>query len=421
MNKFLKVLAQEVVPAQGCTEPIAVAFAVSVAAEQIDGDAQKIELLVSGNILKNALGVGIPGTGRIGIDIAALLGAVIKNSSKKLEILCDLSAEQLAAAEALLAQKILTVALKKDTTEKLYIEAIVTSGAQVGRCIVTKEHTNIALIEKNGKIVFEKPQTTTGGNDGHEELSIAEIYNYAITAPFEEIKFILDGARMNKAVSDEGLRGDYGLRVGKALRGQLNGDILKNSTANEIVSAACAASDARMDGCAMPIMTTAGSGNHGISATLPAIALAEKLGKTEEELARAIIISDLISIHIKSFMGRLSPLCGAAIAGGTGSACAMIYLMGGGLSEMNLAINSMLSNHTGMICDGAKTTCALKIATGTQAAVLCATLAMNGIAPSEKDGIICRDPEDTIRSVGKLVSIGMPNLDPTILDLMLDK
>ncbi len=171
----------------------------------------------------------------------------------------------------------------------------------------------------------------------------------------------------------------------------------------------------------MPIMTTAGSGNQGISCTVAATALAQRLGKSDEELARALVLSDLITIHIKSYMSRLSPLCGSAIAGGTGSCCALVYLMGGNLHQVECAIQSMLANHMGMICDGAKTTCALKIATGIQSAVLCATLAMQGISPCEKEGIVCCDVEKTIRGVGRLANEGVADLDPTILDVMLSK
>lgn len=420
MHKFIEVLHNEVVPAQGCTEPIAVAYAVSIAAEQLEGKAEKIELYLSGNIVKNALGVGIPGTGRTGIDIAALLGAVIRRSDKKLEILCDMKPEQLAEAEELLEKKILTVSLKKDTPEKLYIEAVAHGGGHTGRCVVVKSHTNVVLIEKDGVVSFEKQEAASAEEENHVEMSVREIYDFATTVPFEEIAFILEGARMNKAVSDEGLRGDYGLQVGKALMGGLGG-LMEENCGCSIAAAAAAASDARMDGCAMPIMTTAGSGNQGISCTVAATALAQRLGKSDEELARALVLSDLITIHIKSYMSRLSPLCGSAIAGGTGSCCAMVYLMGGKLEQIERAIQSMLADHTGMICDGAKTTCALKIATGIQAAVLCATLAMRDICPCDKEGIVCCDVEKTIRGVGRLANEGVSNLDPTILDVMLHK
>ncbi|WP_458862837.1 L-cysteine desulfidase family protein [Acidaminobacterium chupaoyuni] len=420
MHKFIEVLNKEVVPAQGCTEPIAVAYAVSIASEQVEGEIESVQLYLSGNIVKNALGVGIPGTGMTGIDIAALLGAVIKRSDKKLEILCDMTPEQLEKANALLEKKVLRMALA-DSPEKLYVQAVVKTNQGTGRCILQKEHTNVILIEKNGEVVFEKKEEATAQSNDHVSMSVDEIYDFAMNAPFDDISFILEGAKMNKAVSNEGLRGDYGLRVGKALKGQLENGFLESNYANEIVAAAAAASDARMDGCAMPIMTTAGSGNQGISCTVAVATLAEKMNKSQEELARALVLSNLITIHVKSGMGRLSPLCGSALAGGCGSSCAMIYLMGGTLEQMKLAINTMLANQTGMICDGAKTTCALKIASGMQAAVLATTLALNGIAPCCKEGIVCKDVEDTIKGLGKIATTGIPNLDPTILDVMLHK
>ena len=419
MHEYLDLLHREVVPAQGCTEPIAVAYATAIAAEQVAGTPEKIHLLLSGNIVKNAMGVGIPGTGQVGIDIAALLGAVLKRSDKQLEILTGMTPEALAQAEVLMKQQILTVSLK-DTPEKLYIEALVESGGHSGRCVIAKGHTNVVRIEKDGQAVFEKPEESAASKKNHVELSVKAIYEFATTVAFDEISFLLEGAKMNKAVSDEGLRGNYGLQVGKALAGNLGG-LLEQSYGNGIAAAAAAASDARMDGCPMPIMTTAGSGNQGISCTVAATVLAEKLGKSQEELARALTISNLITVHIKSFMGRLCPLCGAAIAGCTGSCCAMVYLMGGQLVQIEEAIKNMLANHTGMICDGAKTTCAMKIATGINAALLSATLAMKNVCPCEKEGIVCADVEETIRGIGKLVIEGASDLDPTVLDIMLHK
>lgn len=420
MHKYIEVLHKEVAPAQGCTEPIAVAYAVSIAAEQLEGPAEQIQLNLSGNIVKNALGVGIPGTGRTGIDIAALLGAVIRRSDKKLEILNGMTEQQLKEAEALLEKKILKVSLKEDTTERLYIEAIVTGGGHQGRCVIQRSHTNVTLVEKDGVASLKVEPQAAGQAEDHVEMSVKEIYEFATTIPFEQISFLLEGAKMNLAVSAEGLRGDYGLRVGKALSGQL-GSLIQPTLGGQLAAAAAAASDARMDGCAMPVMTTGGSGNQGISCTVAAATLAEKLGSSEEQLARALAISDLVTVHIKSYMGRLSPLCGSGIAGAAGSCCAMIHLMGGSLPQMEKGIQMILANHMGMICDGAKTTCALKIATGIQAAVLCATLAMEDVCPCEKEGIVCQDVEDTIRGVGQLSNQGIPQLDPTILQVMLNK
>lgn len=419
MERLLEILHKEVVPAQGCTEPIAVAYAVAVAAKQIEGELVSITLDLSGNIIKNAMGVGIPGTGRTGIDIAALLGAVVRRPEKELEILSDLSEEELAAAEALLEKNLLKMTLS-ESSEKLYIDAFVKTTGGSARCIVAQEHTNVVRIEKDGAVIFEKAQET-GEEGGNDALSVEEIFDFAMHVPLEKIAFLLEGAKMNQDVSQEGLRGDYGLRIGKTLRGQMEKGLLETSLANELISSAAAASDARMDGCAKAVMTTAGSGNQGIACMMPVAELAKKLGHDDEMLARALALSNLMTIHVKSYMGRLSPLCGAAIAGGTGACCGMVYLMGGGLNQVKLAINSMLADHMGMICDGAKTTCALKIATGVNAAVLCATLAMNGISPIDKEGIVFADVEDTIRSIGQLILTGLPGLDSAILDVMLSK
>ena len=226
---------------------------------------------------------------------------------------------------------------------------------------------------------------------------------------------------MNKKVSNEGLKGGYGLQVGNKISSTSKFNLLTSNAANQIIAATAAASDARMDGCTMPIMTTGGSGNQGIACTMPVIELGSILKKSDEDLARALIISNLITIHLKEYMGRLSPLCGAGIAGATGACCGMTYLQGGSLENIKRAINNMLADLSGLICDGAKTTCALKIATATNAAIQCSTLAMNNISPSSKDGIVFDDVEETIKNIAKLVKEGLANTDNTILSIKLAK
>lgn len=421
MVDFVKLLKKEVVPAEGCTEPIAVAYAVSLAAEQLKEEVKQIKLYLSANIIKNALGVGIPGTGKIGIEIAAALGAVIKQSDKKLEVLSNFSQEQLKVADRMVADGVISVA-QKLTREKLYIEAIVKSENHSSRVIVCKEHTNVILIELDKEKLFEQKVSISEDEEETETgLTVENIYDFATTAPFEEISFILNCVEMNRKVSREGLKGGYGLQVGNKIGNADQGNFLMNNATLRIMSATSAASDARMDGCPLSIMTTAGSGNQGIACTLPVIELAKMLEVSDEKLARALVISDLIVIHIKEYMGRLSPLCGAGIAGGTGACCGMTYLQGGNLENIKYAINNMVATLSGMICDGAKTTCALKIAAGTNAAIQSSTLALSGITPTSKDGIIFDEVEDTVKNIGKLVKEGLTQTDETILSIMLAK
>ena len=253
------------------------------------------------------------------------------------------------------------------------------------------------------------------------DLTIKSIYEFAVNTPFEEIEFILKAADINSKVSEEGLKGGYGLEVGNKIIENKDFNLFTNNMANKIIAATAAASDARMDGCTMTIMTTAGSGNQGIACSMPIVETAKALGKSKEDLARALVISNLITIHLKEYMGRLSPLCGAGIAGATGACCGITYLLGGNLTNIKHAVNNMISDIAGMICDGAKSTCALKIATATNAALQCATLAMNNISPSSKDGIVFGDAEDTIRNIEVLVKEGLSNTDNTILNIMLTK
>ena len=423
MVDHIALLKREVVPAQGCTEPIAVAFAASLAAEQLPAAPLTIELSLSANIIKNALGVGIPGTGMVGIEIAAALGAVVRNSASRLEVLKGFSSEQLEQAKALVAQGAVVVS-QNPTSEQLYIDArLVTADGHVARVVVCRDHTNVVRVEKDGEVVLDKPlslaDTSASGGTG---LTVDNIYEFATTVPFDDIAFLLETVEMNSAVSVEGLAHDYGLEVGKRMgQGSSARGQLLNNMALRLIAATAAASDARMGGCTMSVMTCAGSGNQGLASSLPVIELAHVLGSSDEDLARALAISFLLVIHIKEYMGRLSPLCGSGIAGGTGACCGMTYLQGGNLPEVKCAINNMLATLQGMICDGAKATCALKIAAGTNAAIMSSTLALADIQPSSMDGIVFADAEQTIAHTGKLVSEGFATTDEAILSIMLAK
>lgn len=419
---FIDLLKREVVPALGCTEPIAVAYAVARGREILGEVPENIELLLSANIIKNALGVGIPGTGMIGTDIAATLGAIGGNAKACLEVLKDVNEYHVQEAKKMVESGCVKTKLKH-IDDKLYIEAVCKKGDSYSKVIIKGNHSNIVCEELNGQVLLCK-EGNCGKNDKCEsqesQITVDSIYNFAITAPFEKIEFLLEGAKMNKKVSDEGLKGEYGLQVGKKMS-ESEIKLFTDNLSNKIIAATAAASDARMSGCSLPIMTTAGSGNQGITTTLPSVILAESLGKSEEELARALAISNLITIHMKSYIGRLSPLCGAGIAGATGTCCAITYLLGGELSHIKCAIKNMIADVSGMICDGAKTTCALKIATSVNAAMQCATLALNGIKPAYTDGIIHDDVEQTIKNLANLGLKGMESTDNIILDMMLSK
>lgn len=419
---YIKTLKREVIPSEGCTEPIAIAYAASIASENLDEKIKFINIKLSANVIKNALGVGIPGTGQVGIEIAAALGVVIKKSYKKLTILSNFKKEELEEANKIVKENIINIT-QKDTDKSLYIEVEVIG--EKSKCVVVIEdiHTNVTLIKKDEEILLDKKIDNLNNEEDEDYnlFKIESIYNFAKNCKFEDIKFILESAKMNGKVSAEGLKGGYGLEVGNKIIEKGNFNLFSNDASNKIIAASAAASDARMDGCTMPIMTTAGSGNQGIACSMPVAETAYILKKSDEELARALVLSNLVTIRIKKHMGRLSPLCGAGIAGATGASCGITYLLGGNLQNIKYCINNMLSDVSGMICDGAKQTCALKIATGTNAAIQCANLAMNGITATSNDGIVSQDVEKTIESIEKLIKNGLKNVDNTILDIMLNK
>lgn len=418
---YLKTLKKEVVPSEGCTEPIAIAYAASIAAEHLKGEIKEVNIYLSKNVIKNALGVGIPGTGGVGIEIAAALGISIQKSYKKLTILSNFTEDELKKAKEIVDKNIINIK-QKNTHKALYIEVELLSETSKSKVIIEDTHTNVTLIECDDEIIMDNnSEVSEDLEEDYKLFKIADIYNFAKEADFDDIKFILESAKMNEKVSEEGLKGDYGLQVGSKIIQKGNFNLFSNDASNKIIAASAAASDARMDGCAMPIMTTAGSGNQGIACSIPVAQTARLLDKSEEELARALVLSNLVTIRIKKHMGRLSPLCGAGIAGATGASCGITYLLGGDLENINYCINNMISDLSGMICDGAKETCALKIATGTNAAIQCANLAMNGISATANDGIVAKDVEETIESIETLIQNGFKNVDDTILNIMLEK
>lgn len=420
-RQIIEILKQETIPALGCTEPVACALACARCKEELDGVPDHIEVWVSGNIYKNGMGVGIPGSGMTGLPIAAALGAVCGKTEYGLEVLKEVSAcNHLSVAKELLAQEAVKIFLKEDAPDKLYAEAICRRGNEEVRTVIVHAHTNIILVEKNGESVFRKDyKPLTKESNDRPELSIARIWEFIHRIPVEDIEFVLEGAEMNKAISDEGLKSAYGLQIGKTLKENIDKGLLENDFLNQVLIRATAASDARMDGCEKPVMTNSGSGNQGITVYLPVVVAAERFGSTREQLTRALAMSNLVAAHIHYYMGHLSALCGILIAG-TGAASAITYLMGGTYEQVVNTIKTMCSNLTGMMCDGAKQGCALKVYSGVSAAVQAALLSMKGIK-THNDGIIEDDIERTIRNVGLIGTAGMEQTDKTILNIMCRK
>jgi len=425
-NDYIAIIEKEVVPALGCTEPIAAALASATAAELLGKQPSKIEVYLSQNVLKNGMSVGIPGTGLFGLEIAVAAGAIGGNPGLGLEVLKDLTPEDVEIAQQMIVNGKLKI-IHKEAAEALYIEVIAVSGKESSRVIIKERHDNIVLTEKNGSVIFQKPEKSESGSDEFSSLdetlrtmSEQDIWDFSMNSPLEDISFIMEAALLNTRISDEGLRGDYGLKVGKSINENISRGILQSDLSNDAVKRTASGADARMAGLELPAMSNSGSGNQGITATMPVVAVADKLGSTKEQLIRALILSHLTSIHMKSRMARLSALCGASVAA-TGASCGIVYLLGGVYEHVEYAIKNMVGNVAGMVCDGAKTSCALKVASCVSAGVQGALLAINSISVSEIEGIVEEDIERTINNLGKLGSGGMAETDKMILSIMTSK
>ena len=441
-EKIIALLHREVKPALGCTEPIAVALAVSKAVEIISDNCAsrcpegwrltadfRIDVAVSGNILKNGMGVGIPGTGRVGLPVAAALGAVCGDSRRNLEVLADLTDVAVKRALELVEGQKVTISVA-DTDHLLYVKATVCANGQAqasaevnpqAYAIIEDDHDRIVETCFADRILMssESAAGLSEADEGEETPSVREILDFANNAPFADIAFILEDRTLNLALAREGLAGDYGMSVGKTIR-ENQQEVFGDDFLSFAMGLTAAASDARMAGSTLPAMSNSGSGNQGITASMPVIAYALKYDIDDERLARALILSNLVAIHIKHYLGKLSALCGCVVAS-TGSSCGIVYLQGGGYDAICAAIKNMAGNITGMVCDGAKVGCAMKVASGVSCAVQSAVLALRGTCIPSTDGIIDDDVEKTIRNVGAIGSAGMKHADRMIMDIMLCK
>lgn len=420
-DAVIALIKREVVPAIGCTEPIAVALCVARACELLGSRPEKIEVRLSANILKNAMGVGIPGTGMIGLPIAIALGALVGRSEYGLEVLKDADAEAVEQGKKYIAEKRISVDLKKDIEEKLYIEAEVSVGAHRATAVIAGDHTNFVYLRLDDEVI-EDSRTDGGKCEGDDDvqLTLRRVYDFSMTTPTDDLKFILEARRLNKSAAEQAFRSDYGHSLGKTLRGDREIKLLGDSIFSRIISYTAAACDARMAGAMIPVMSNSGSGNQGITATLPVVVYGEECGATEERMIRALTLSHLTVIYIKQSLGRLSALCGCVVAA-SGSSCGITYLMGGGYDEIAMAVKNMIANLTGMICDGAKPSCALKLASGVSTAVLSAMMAMEHRCVSKLEGIIDEDVDKCIRNLTAIGRDGMNETDELILRIMTDK
>lgn len=423
-NKILKLLRAEVVPSVGCTEPMAVALAVAKSAELLQCVPEHVSARLSGNIIKNAMGVGIPGSGgMVGLPAAIALGAVAGKPENNLEVLGEVTPEDLPAAKKFIEERRFDIRQARGIFEILYIEITATAGEHESKVIIAKEHTHYVYLACDGKAVLDERYTLAKEHDRHHEswLNMQMVYDFATSTPLEQLQFMLEGARMNKNVSQLAFSGDYGLNLGKMLRKEgFEERMLGRSTMPRIVCYTCAACDVRMSGARVPVMSNSGSGNQGIAATMPVLIFAEETQATEAKLVRALALSNLTVIYIKQLLGRLSAHCGCVIAA-TGSACGITYLMGGDYDAICASVKNQIASLTGMVCDGAKPSCTLKLSSAVSSAFQAAMMAMEGICVASTDGII---EEDIDRSIDNLAGIGrdaMIEVDNMILNIMTEK
>lgn len=421
-NTFINILQNELVVALGCTEPVAIALAAAKARTYVDGTIDKITVYASAGIIKNALAVGIPGTGLTGIDFVAALGAIAGNAEKQLEVLADIKPEDISVAQDMVERGISVVHLA-DTPKKLYIEVIIEADKRYAKVVITDNHTNITLIEVDGKIVDMggcANASFKSSKEDRSELTIDSIVEFVNTVDLADLGLVKQSIELNRKAGLDGLEHAYGLEVGKTIKENVQKGILSDDLISHAMALAAAGSDARMAGSSMPVMANSGSGNQGIAATNPVVAAAEKLGASEEQLIRAVALSHLVTIHIKSKFGRLSALCGVTVSG-TGASCGITYLLGGGKTEIKAAIQNMLGNVSGMMCDGAKGGCAMKVATCTSAAVQSALLASKGMTISSTNGFIENEAEKTIDNFCRIGNEATSEIDKLILEMMLNK
>ena len=421
-DRIIALIKREVVPAVGCTEPAAVALCTAYATEALGCRPERIDVSLSANMLKNAMGVGIPGTGMTGLPIAVALGALIGRSEYQLEVLKDVCPRAVSEAKGYLSGDRISIGLTKDSDETLYIEVRCEAGEKRSRAIIARDHTRLVYLE--GPCVQTQDSRAQLGKEEDEaaenDLTLRRVFEFATTAPLEDIEFINESRVLNEAAAEEALKGNYGHELGKTLSRPLGKGIMGDSIFSHIISATSCACDARMAGAKIPVMSNSGSGNQGIAATLPVVVFARENHNTEEELTRALVLSHLTAIYIKQSLGKLSCLCGCVVAS-TGSSCGMTYLMGGGYDQVAYSVKNMIANLAGMVCDGAKPSCALKVSSGVSTAVLSAMLAVQNHSVSSYEGLIEDDVDRCIRNLTRLGSVGMQETDKMVLDIMTHK
>lgn len=420
---ILYILNNDVKPAVGCTEPVAIALACAAAKSVIKGEVDKVVVSLSPNVYKNGMNVGIPGIDEIGLDVAGALGVAKGDPSEGLSLLGSISEEMKQNAKTLLKDNKIKVELL-DTPKRMYIESKIYVGSDVARAVIEDKHDNIVGIYLNDKCLFSKENGKDAAasnefDDSFFEHPVIDIIEEVEKLDFEDIKYMLEGIKMNRKAVELGMANKLGVGAGHAMKVNMEKGLIAKDVSNLAMMMTSAASDARMSGLAIPVMSSNGSGNHGITAIVPIIAYNEMFPTSDDRLARAVAISHLVTAYVKNSIGRLSSLCGCSIAASTGSACGITWLMGGKEKEIQGVIKNILANQSGVICDGAKPGCALKLGTAAVSGVQAAIYAMDGYVIDQNSGIVTGTAEESINNLGQLSQQGMGQVDNAIINIML--
>lgn len=417
-ENYVRILENELVPALGCTEPIALAYASAKARETLGEFPEHLSVLCSGNIIKNVKGVKVPNSGGMkGVEAAAVLGVTGGDSGQALEVLETVTEADIERTKQLLKEGFCECILKEGVAN-LYIEARAVSRGNEAAVVIEEEHTNITRIEKNGRVLFEQEKKTVKEEDEPDKtlLNLEDIISFAEEADINDVRKVLERqVKYNTRIAEEGLNNPWGAQVGRVVLEEFGNDVKWRAVAK-----AAAGSDARMSGCSLPVIINSGSGNQGMTCSLPVIEYAKELGKSEDEMFRALCVSNLVALNQKKYIGSLSAYCGAVCAA-AGAGAGITYLSGGNLEQIENTVVNAIANAGGIVCDGAKPSCAAKIATSLQAAVLSHKMAMRGLTFSRGEGLVMDCPEDTIKAVGYVGRAGMKQTDVEILNLMIGR
>ena len=427
MNKemMLNLLRQDVVPALGCTEPVCVALCAASAAKLLEGSAKAVEVTVNAGIYKNGMSAGIPGCSRVGLPHAAALGAKLKNPEKGLQLLQEMTEDIAASAAGLVERGGVTVTM--DPEQKgLFVRCRVIGEGGEALCLIRYAHTNIVRLEKDGQVLLSREDPATSGGEPEaveilKTMSLSAIRVLVDSCTEEELAFMMDGVTMNEALADHSRTHPLGVGIGDALRQEQGGEILGNGLLARILTKVSSAAESRLDGCPLSTMSSSGAGTKGLVVILPVSETAAAVGASREKTVKALAFAHLVNRYINAWVGKLSPMCSCVMCSSTAACAALCYLLGGSDEQIGWAIRNMSGTVTGMICDGGKVGCSLKVAAGSSAAVLCAVTAVRNAALRVSDGICAETPEDCIRNMARIGREGMAEMDRTILAIMEEK